>query len=289
MIKDNALQFLTTGIAIIPIKYRDKRPEFSLLPKNDEGKPSWEIYKTTLPSAIDVQNWFTVPRNYGVVAGWGNLVVLDFDNIQEYSRWLLWTSHVGGTAQQVGKWAYRVSTSRGVHVYIRLPHREKNRKLGDIDIKGDGYVLGPGSVHPSGAIYTPMRDVLNIPIVEALSDVLPSSLLLTEQNPASPSPQPAWAPTTQGVVGQGLVKKIRSAFKIEDYFPQAHKSGGRWMMAKCPLHDDHNPSFWIDTQRQICGCFAGCTPKPLDVINLFGRLHGLSNRDAIMELARSLT
>ena len=45
---------------------------------------------------------------------------------------------------------------------------------------------------------------------------------------------------------------------------------------------------WVDTARGICGCYAGCTPKPFDVIDLYARLHGLDNRDAIKQLARGL-
>ena len=62
----------------------------------------------------------------------------------------------------------------------------------------------------------------------------------------------------------------------------------RWLRCPCPLHDDAEPSFWIDTRDQVCGCFAGCTSKPLDVINLYARLCGLNNREAIFQLARLL-
>ena len=49
-----------------------------------------------------------------------------------------------------------------------------------------------------------------------------------------------------------------------------------------------NPSFWIDTTRQLCGCHAGCTPKPLDVIDLFARICSLGNDEAIRVLSRGL-
>jgi hypothetical protein len=279
-----AKQFSSLGISVIPIRFRDKRPEFSLLPKNEEGDPGWEVFKKTLPTIDQLASWFSGQRNYGVVCGWNNLAILDFDDIDEYNRWLYWAMSAQGITKYVADYAFRVSTSRGVHVYIRLPHKEKNRKLGKIDVKGDGYVLGPGSVHPSGAIYTPMRDCWNFPLVSALSDVLPASLLLPATKPAA---APVWQPTMPaGPVNGGLIKKIKSTFKIESFFPNARKSGNGWMLDLCPLHDDHSPSFWINTEQQICGCFAGCTDKPLDVINLYGRLHGLSNTEAIRAMGQ---
>jgi hypothetical protein len=41
---------------------------------------------------------------------------------------------------------------------------------------------------------------------------------------------------------------------------------------------------WVDTGRQICGCYAGCTPKPLDVIDLYARMQGITTKEAIHEL-----
>lgn len=285
---NQAEQFVKTGIAIIPVGFKDKRPNFHCLPEID-GKHSWEPYKTRLPEPAELQFWFSQPTNYGVLSGWQNLVVLDFDDMQEYTTWLFWSGKIGGVADYVSRNAYRVSTSRGVHVYIRLPHREKNRKAGKIDIKGDGYVLGPGSIHPSGAEYRAMRDGLNFPLVEALSDVLPVALLApanTQQTTAATS----WTsrPCAQQAPGASLVKKIKGQMRIEDFFPAVRPSGKSWLLTICPLHDDHNPSFWINLDLQICGCFAGCTSKPLDVINLYARIHGLSNTEAIRAMGASM-
>jgi hypothetical protein len=60
----------------------------------------------------------------------------------------------------------------------------------------------------------------------------------------------------------------------------------RWWMARCPLHDDQHESLWIDNKNGLCGCLAGCTSKPLDVINLYQRLHGCDTAVAARELLR---
>ena len=85
-------------------------------------------------------------------------------------------------------------------------------------------------------------------------------------------------------------ERIKQQLRVEDFFPSAIESGGngRWKLARCPFHDDHNPSFWIDTKQQLCGCHSGCTPLPLDVIGLYARLHGIDNTAAIKEMARHL-
>jgi len=293
---NNASKFVAAGIAIIPIRYKDKRPEFSLLPLDQDNKPTWEPFKTILPNTEQLSQWFAKPINYGVVCGWSGLTVLDFDQIGEYNKWLLWASQTGGVSQYVANHAYRVSTARGVHVYIRLPYKERNKKLPGIDIKGNGYVLGPGSIHPTGVIYTAMRDVFNMPLIQALSDILPVELLLQDtehdvtSNAAQTQNQVWQSRAASGTPGKSLVKKVTDSYRIEDFFPMAKQTGKSWYVTQCPLHDDHNPSFWINTEQQICGCFAGCNgDKPMDVVNLYARLHGLSNHDAIFAMANKLS
>ncbi len=292
-----AQKFLCSGIAVFPIKYRDKRPDFRLLPTDNTGHPTWEPFKSILPDTEQVQRWFDHGlHNYAVVTAWQNLVVLDFDDTEQYTRWLLWAARQDGLARSVAQHAFRVATSRGVHVYLRTLQPEKrNKKLRKVDIKAQGYVLGPGSVHPSGAVYTPLLDAWHFPVISALSDVLPVDLLLqhTEHIPgvalppvAAPSIDPWQVASQPRSFSGGLVERILKQLRIEDFFPDRQRTSGdgRWWMTRCPLHDDQRPSMWIDTRNQICGCYAGCTEKPLDAINLFARLNGLSNSNAIFAL-----
>jgi DNA primase len=60
------------------------------------------------------------------------------------------------------------------------------------------------------------------------------------------------------------------------------KGAGRYRSARCPFHEDKKPSFWIDTELQIWGCHR-CGIKG-DVINLFSKLAGKTNGEAIKEL-----
>lgn len=286
-------QFLNAGIAVIPVRYRDKRPDHALLPRDTAGDPTWEPFKNALPSPDDLRRWFAKPNNYGVVAGWRHLMILDFDDAGEYSKWRLWASRVGGQPRFIAENAFQVTTSRGVHVYLRCETPGANRKAGKIDIKYRGYVLGPGSVHPTGAIYRALKNALVFPLIHSLSDVLPGEILTlaTPENVKTHVTVVAdpWtsAMRTPTILSSGIVDKIKATLRIEDTFIQKSQTSadGRWFITRCPLHDDHKPSMWIDTEHQICGCFSGCTSKPLDIVNLHARMYGLSNSETIRVLA----
>jgi len=281
--------WVNLGIGVIPVRYKDKRPGLA-----------WEIYKTQLPTREELSSWFSKgAHNYGVLAGWNNLAVLDFDDIAEYRSWVLWARQQP-LASKILSEAFTVMTARGVHIYLRLASAIKNHKVGKIDIKTSGYVLGPGSIHPSGAEYRAMREEVHLPLIMTLSDILPAALLSehTElpENVTVPVKRQTAATNPWDVVNDPpaasstLIQSIRGKWRIEDFFVDKVRtsSDARWYLTRCPLHEDKEPSFWVDTEHQLCGCFAGCTPKPLDVINLYGRLHGLSNALAIAELAARL-
>lgn len=285
-------EILHAGIAIIPVRYRDKRPDGLLLPSH-----SWDLYQTTLPSVNDLNRWFLSPHNYGIVAGWHGLMILDFDEIGEYTKWRLWATKNPKT-RFISENAFQVATSRGVHVYLRTSIPGTNKKIGKIDVKYRGYVLGPGSIHPTGTEYRAIKPALFFPLIQSLSDVLPTELLtqatLPEgvKRPASaPQGNDPWVTAMEPQpVATGAVEKIKSTLRIEDFFTHLKPTSkdGRWFMTCCPLHDDNHPSFWVDTKLQICGCHAHCVDKPMDVIDLYARLHGLTNGESIRILANSI-
>ena len=283
-------QFYKQGISLIPLKYQDKRPEPSLLPNG-----RWEPYQHTPNTEYELSLWFSNPRNYGVVCGWQNLVVLDFDDWATYNRWAAWAIGAGPLPRMMADSAFRVATSRGVHLYIRTP-LDANRKLPGLDIKTHGYVVGPLSIHPCGKIYEPLNEMI-FPYVPALSDILPAEWLAsiplsnTELRVPIIHERDIWEAVNAGFnEGKDVIGLIREKFRIESFFINRRSSDGgkgRWWMARCPFHDDHHPSLWIDAMRGICQCYV-CHDKPLDVINLYAALKGMSNEQAIRVLAKML-
>jgi len=297
---ETARTWLALGIAVIPILYRSKLPYTDALrwvgSVDAEGNATWATYQSRLPTDAEIETWCRGPRfNLAVVTGWQGLVVFDFDRDNAYKAWLAWAQE-SETAAEVAELTYRVTTGRGMHVYVGVAEPVRAGRVGVIDVKAaGGYVLIPPSIHPSGQPYRAVDPHCPIVQVERLADVFPFEL--TASAPASVEPpiiEPPtdpWAAADQPVVGgdggPGSVARILNALRIEDLLPipPQHGRPRRWLLTRCPLHDDQRPSFWIDTEQQIAGCFAGCTPKPLDAIGLYARLHHLSNTEAIRELA----
>lgn len=287
-LKDILQKLWNMGISTIPVRARSKVSAIK-----------WIDYQNRLPTPAELYQMFmrwSWQGNYGVICGRlhgqnaqpGYLTVIDFDDLARAAEWL----NTGAPE------TYMVMTARGMHVYYFTRQEAGITKLPGIDIKRNGYVLGAGCIHPSGAVYHVLQD-LPISWIEKIEDVLPDAETKPGREQVQhaqlviPDPRPAAIddPWVKAENLSDVVTAIKQRFPILDFFPDAQKSRsdatGRFWVARCPFHDDHNPSLWIDV-RGICGCYAGCTPKALDVINLFARLHNMSNEEAIHELAKKL-
>ncbi len=295
---DLAKKFLSMGIGIIPLFHRGKKPETGLI------GGTWEQYSVSLSSACDLESWLVADwRNYGVVAGWNNLVIIDFDDITYFNIWKLWSVNCSEYVNNIIERSFKVKTSRGIHVYVATVQPETNgkriSKKGGIDIQADRkFVVGPGSIHPSGHIYEPIGDMI-FPVVNGIESILPCELFpeivsepetgvmpVAEIQPSN-TEYDAFQSASLANDGVDLITKVKSAVRIETLFSNIQKSSpdGRWFVTLCPFHDDHNPSMWIDTRRQLCGCET-CKMKPMDAINLYSRMHGMNESLAVSELAR---
>jgi len=272
-----AIRWFALGVSVVPVR-----------PQSKVAAVRWTEYTQRLTTPSEIVRWFSRPtfRNYGVVCGKrhgqpGYLVVVDFDDLTAGITWL----------SALNQETFTVATSRGLHAYFFVDEPVSTTHFEGGDVKATGYVLGAGSTHPSGWIYSVVYDtpVMNIRSIRDVIDLPGKS-----QPAAQPRPQPlilssntsgfsnAWdsaenqAPT--------LIQTIRQRFSLLDLLPDAQKTDptGRWWIARCPLHDDNNPSMWVDTHRQLCGCYAGCNGgRPMDVINLYSQLQGTSNQRAI--------
>ena len=160
-------------------------------------------------------------------------------------------------------------------------------------------MLAPPSIHPSGAAYVAVHPGAQVLVISVLSDVLPAEVLVdNEPRPSGvhlpkvkpPTTNDPWIAAEQPDHGESAVEKIKADLTLEQFFPMRTKpaKGGRYWMTRCPLHDDKNPSMWLDLEAQRCGCFAGCTDQAIDVIDLYARLNDLSNAEAIRVLARRI-
>jgi len=140
------MAYIANGLSVIPIKPRDKAPAIS-----------WRPYQKDAPSLAEVQKWFKgTDNNIGIVTGKvsGNLVVLDFDDAKAFEEFV---EALSNDLKDVVMNTWRVRTSRGFHVYLRVDTDKtvSSVKFNGVDVKAEGgYVVAPPSVHPSGARYT---------------------------------------------------------------------------------------------------------------------------------------
>lgn len=200
-IKAAALEYLAAGLSVLPIG-GDKRPV---------GK--WEKYQTERATPEQAAAWHS--PGVGILGGRvsGNLWILDFDLEAEeiYPAWraLLAEEYPDLAAALEGAPVAR--TSKGYHVYMRLPEARPNETLAAyyaevdgrrkveklIETRGEGgYVVAPPSPHPSGARYTWIRPLVAIP---TLSPELAEQLVAAchsydrreaKQEPAAARPLP---------------------------------------------------------------------------------------------------
>ncbi|MBC2663832.1 bifunctional DNA primase/polymerase [Novosphingobium flavum] len=133
------LALYDVGFSLIPLKPRDKTP-----------LTGWRAYQKRRAARSDIEAWFKAApnANIGIVTGAiSGLVVLDLDSADAITE-----------AERLGlPDTIMVRTGKGRHIYFRHPGYKTTNRAGflpGMDIRGDGgYIVGPGSIHPSGALY----------------------------------------------------------------------------------------------------------------------------------------
>jgi hypothetical protein len=133
------------GLSVFPIPVGSKVPT---LP--------WKPYQSRLATESELLAWFGdgQPSNIGVVTGAiSSVVVVDADN----------QAAIGYCLHRLPYTPWQTSTAQGAHLWfahpgVPIPNRGTDLPTAygprPIHIRGDGgYVVAPGSIHPSGAEY----------------------------------------------------------------------------------------------------------------------------------------
>jgi hypothetical protein len=232
--------------------------------------------------------------NMAVVCGSGGLLVLDFDQADQYEAWKAKAGELADT--------YLEKTSRGYHLFYKVDDPQ-TRRFEECEALGLGHLcLVAPSIHPAGAIYfspdvlQPLRRVATSQLFSLLSD--PPQPEVKPDLRAPLSKERSAAPATDPV------SKIKAALPLLSYANnltslKASKQGQSLFVGKCPLHDDETPSFWVNAKLDIWGCFApGCPghtdprakgyPRGRDVINLYALRNNITVHEAIKRLAREV-
>lgn len=194
-ILEAALAYRAAGLSVIPINPKTKQPYFSLLPKNEKGKPIWEPFQHEIADEATIRQWFGTAGAVATVCGniSGNLLIIDFDVPGFYENWL----------QLVGELVDGLPTQRtgggGYQVLMRCPEPGSNQPLAwafceaeetgreiAIETRAEGgYAVLAPSLHPSGNRYASLVDNLaDIPLIsQARADALLAAARKLDQSP----------------------------------------------------------------------------------------------------------
>lgn len=140
---------------MIPESLKKEEFRFVLLRKQEKKpfEPNWcnSNYKYDDPKLL---KWITEGNNYGVIGGFGNLLIMDFDDETVQNK----------IVTQLPETLTILTGSGKMHKYF-ICKEPKSFKVMDsikrtlIDIQGVGkQVVGPGSTHPNGNKYVIIED-----------------------------------------------------------------------------------------------------------------------------------
>ena len=139
---DNAIALAMRGWKILPVSPKSKTPYFPLAKSG---------YKVATDDIELIKKWAKtdVALNFGVACAPSGLVVIDIDRRN------------GGYLGEFNDDTFTVRTTDGWHLYYKAsPQATYPGKLSTgVDLKFNGYVVAPGSIHPSGFAYAIEKDV----------------------------------------------------------------------------------------------------------------------------------
>ena len=147
--KEWALKYADIGLAVFPLKPKDKRPA------TENG------CKAATTDSRQIETWWSrwPNANIGIATGSvsGGLVVIDLDvdkdkGINGYESLAIWQKENGELPE-----TWTSITGRGGYHYIYIDGATNRNRAGlydGIDIRGEGgYIVAPPSIHPNGRQY----------------------------------------------------------------------------------------------------------------------------------------
>lgn len=146
---DHALRYAARGWSVFPCQPHGKRP----LTRNGQDDA------TSLEDRI-IKWWTDAPAaNIGIATGPSRLVVLDIDGPQGWAAFAAYPQDPAVEGFTIPPTRTCV-TGNGAHLYYHVPPGERARAnttgmdgWAGLDVRGNGYVIAPPSVHPTGHVY----------------------------------------------------------------------------------------------------------------------------------------
>ena len=152
---------------------------FAILTCEPHDKAPWSLYSphavnsSTRVPEVALKPWLVdkVEANYGVGCGPSNITVIDIDHgcksLDEFEKWRV--EH--GFPETLTVISGRDAEDIGLHLYYSGAVATTGFDIGGFtgELKGHGgYVVGPGSMHPSGKKYTIYKDINIAPLPEGI-------------------------------------------------------------------------------------------------------------------------
>jgi RecA-family ATPase len=212
-------------------------------------KAPFEIDWTNKPYTWEeMQEHISKETNYGVLCGFGNLAVIDCDNVELQK-------HIEATLPAT----FRVRTGGGgTHNYFFVPELQKKIVLttnlgdkeihwGEVQSKGT-QVVGAGSIHPNGNEYKTIAPVL---IAEITQEQLLAAVRPFMKEIQQSQRMADWE-------GERYGKKIGiDSLNVADIWGTAGlKSHGSEYYGSHPTHgSESGMNFWLNPSRNLWHCF----------------------------------
>jgi hypothetical protein len=210
-------------------------------------------------------------------------VILDFDKPEVYELFCKRWPELAAS--------YTESTPRGgKHIFLRT---SENIPRGLVLVPGievkQIVLVYPSKIGGKGYSVAVPGEVLRGNVLEALQP------FLVPGGKYPPSPVAPVLGHPGGKLGHqngesGFLAELKQRWPILAYLQYFEPKllltgrGGRWYSGRCPWHEDHKPSLWIDAERGLWGCH-GCGARG-DIINWHARrLNTTDFGKAIRDLA----
>jgi len=220
-------QLQNPNFKFIKIKQKDKIPVES----------NWQSTANYGFDSLILKQWLQRGGNYGIVCGYGKLVVIDADKPE-----------VVEAIEKLLPDTYKVKTGReGTHFYyicndldkpIRLSSGDALGDVGDVQWTGK-QVIAPNSTHPNGKKYTPLNDNS---IAEVTAEQIKTALHF-------------WAVNGNNKCDD--LSDIEKGLNISDVISTGGmQSHGKEYYGAHPIHgSDGGMNFWVNPTKNVWHCF----------------------------------
>lgn len=273
-IYESALNWLGKGYHVLPIQ-----------PGTKKQATGFGLHQKRITNAQEARQYFFDDfsrYNFAVIAPEGSFI-LDFD---DWNIYLSWVRFVKRFDDRITTSYTEITPNDGAHVFLSGQIPFGIQLIDHVEIKRI-VVVAPSIVDGreyevlhDGGIYSGSLDACFFPLSKS-----PPPFPAADAVPAAPRAK------TQIVNSRSKIEAIKANFSIphlmKEYFPKTTLHGhGKFLTACCPFHEETEPSFWINTEKNIFGCHA-CKVKG-DVINFFALVNHMENGAAITKMAEAL-